>query len=109
MFGDHIKPVLGHLSLNRLTTEAVKAWHAKTLVGKPAYRAQAYNLRKSILSSAVNDGLVQSNPCNIARAGKITTDLHINLLTVDELAAVADKIEPQRFRALVLLSAWCGL
>jgi integrase len=109
LFGEHIKPVLGHLSLNRISVEAVKGWHAKTLVGKPAYRAQAYNLLKSIMSSAVHDGLLQSNPCNIAKAGRIKTDLHVNILTVDELGAVADKIKPDRFRALILLSAWCGL
>lgn len=31
------------------------------------------------------------------------------ILSVDELAALADTIEPEQLRALVLVSAWCGL
>ena len=31
------------------------------------------------------------------------------ILSVEEVAQVADTIEPQRLRALVLISAWCGL
>ena len=109
LFTDHIKPELGELALNRISPQVVKNWHAKTLVGKPTYRAHAYNLLKSILGNAVKEGLLQSNPCVIAGAGKIKTDLQVNILSIDELADVADKIAPQRFRALVLLSAWCGL
>jgi len=31
------------------------------------------------------------------------------ILSVSEVAKLADVIAPQRFKALILLSAWCGL
>jgi hypothetical protein len=51
IFGEHINPSLGRLPLRSITTEAVRHWHATTLVGKPTYRAHAYGLLHAILAT----------------------------------------------------------
>src|SRR5258705_261488 len=55
------------------------------------------------------DGLLPANPCQIKRAMNTPRQRQPVILTVAEVAALADAIEPQRLRALVLISAWCGL
>src|SRR4029077_2124476 len=58
---------------------------------------------------AVGDGLLTDNPCQIKRAMNTPRQRQPVILTVAEMAALAEAIEPQRLRALVLISAWCGL
>jgi integrase len=57
----------------------------------------------------MTDGLLLSNPCQIRRASRTPPKRQSAILTVSELARVADIIEPPEYRALVLISAWCGL
>ena len=60
------------------------------------------------MATAVKDGLVQINPCQIERAMNVHRGREPAILTVPELATLADTV-PARLKALVLLSAWCGL
>lgn len=106
---EHIKPKLGRVALRTLTPEAVRAWHASTLVDKPTYRSHAYQLLHAILGTAVTDGLLPTNPCQIARASSVRRTRHPAILTVAELGQLADVIKPPEYRALVLISAWVGL
>ena len=108
MLTDHIEPQLGNVPMNRLTPAMIRAWYAKTLVDSPTYRKHAYDLLKSICNTAVKDGLLDRNPCT-ERISRAKTKHDMDILTADELAAVADAIKPERFKALVLLSAWCAL
>lgn len=105
----HIGPKLGKLAISALTPATVRTWYAGTLVDKPTMRAHAYQLLHAICSTAVKDGLLQRNPCLIDGATAVKKKTEPLILGIDELAVVADKIEPQRFKALVLISAWCGL
>ena len=59
-------------------------------------------------TTAVNDGLLAQNPCNIARAMITTRKREQAILTIAELGILADKV-PERLKAAVLVSAWCGL
>ena len=61
------------------------------------------------MPSAVDDGLLTENPCAIKRAMNAPRRRQPVILEVDEMAALADAIEAARLRALVLISAWCGL
>jgi integrase len=56
----------------------------------------------------VGDGLLADNPCSINGAMTTARQRQPIILTVDEVAMLAD-VMPQRFRALVLICAWCGL
>lgn len=48
--------------------------------------------------------LLTKNPCTIKGAASAQREREPVLLSVDELAAVADAIKPERFKAMVLLS-----
>lgn len=109
LFKEHIKPTqLGKLPLSNITVQAVRQWHATTLVDKPTYRSHAYGLLHAVLATAVSDGYLPSNPAQITGAGSSASKKQAVILDIPEVAQLADKID-ERFRALVLISAWCGL
>jgi integrase len=108
IIADHIKPSIGRIPLRNLTAEAVRAWHATTLADRPTYRAHAYGLLHAVCATAVTDGLLPTNPCQIARASSVRRERAPAILTVSELGRLADVIAPPEYRALVLISAWCG-
>lgn len=105
----HILPVLGPLPLARLTTAAIRSWHSALLADGcgSALAAKCYRLLRSILGTAVEDGLVAANPCTIKGAGVERADERY-LPTLDEVYALASTVQPQ-FRAMVLLAALGGL
>ena len=108
IFSDHIEPKLGGIAIGNLTGQMIRNWYSQTLVDRPTYRAHTYSLLKSILETAVKDGLLTTNPCQINGAGSVKSKTQAVIPTVEQLAEIADKIEP-KFKALILISAWCGL
>lgn len=109
LFAEHIAPKLGKLPLRNITSEAVRLWYSKTLVDRPTYRAHAYGLLHAILATAVTDGHIAANPAQIKGAAKATRKRQPIILDVAEVGALADAISPERFKALILIAAWCGL
>jgi integrase len=109
LFAEHIKSTpLGTTPLAHLTTEAVRAWHSTTLVDKPTYRSHAYQLVHAMLATAVSDGHLSINPAQIRGAGSSATKKTAVVLDVAEVGQLADAIN-DRYKALVMISAWCGL
>ena len=104
----HIAP-LGRVLLRNLTPEAVRAWYASLGTRRPTVNAHAYGVLHAVCATAVGDGLLVANPCRIPRAMHALSRREPVLLTVAEAARLADAIEPERFKALVLISAWCGV
>ncbi|MCV7221525.1 tyrosine-type recombinase/integrase [Mycolicibacterium elephantis] len=109
LFDEHIKPKLGKLALKDVTPQAVRDWHARTLADKPTYRAHAYGLLHSMLASAVADELISVNPAQIKGAAKATRKRQPVILDVAEVGQLADAIRPEKFKAFILIAAWCGL
>jgi integrase len=109
LFAKHISPDLGDISIGALTQDDVNRWYSKLLPDSPTRRAHAYRLLKSICAHAVEAELLTKNPCAIKRAASTQRKREPILLSVTELAAVADAIKPERFKAMVLLSAWCAM
>ena len=110
----HYRRVLAHFAplddvpLESLTPQRVREWYASTLVDRPTYRSHAYGLLHAVCATAVTDGLLTTNPCQIERATQVPRKRQPVILTIEELGQMAEVIEPQ-YRALVLISAWCGL
>jgi integrase len=69
--------------------------------------AKAYRLLKAILNTAVEDDLIERNPCRLRNAGVERTPER-KPPSIAEVDLIADAIEP-RYRVLVLLGAWSGL
>jgi integrase len=99
---------IGEAALADLTPEAVRMWYSGLGTTTPTRNSHAYGLLHAVLKTAVKDGLLQSNPAQIERAMNPRTVREPVILTVSEVAELAEKIEPN-YRALVLIAAWCGL
>jgi integrase len=104
----HIEPVLGAVPIKNLTASAVRAWHAGLDKKTPTARAHAYQLLHAICATAVTDGLLPSNPCNIPKALFAKVKRQAVILEPKQIAALADAMEPKRLRAMLLIMAWCA-
>lgn len=104
----HIEPKLGALEVTAVTPEVVRSWYASLGSEHTRRNSQVYGLLHAVLSTAVKDGLLPANPCQVERAMNTQRKREPVVLTVPELATLADAV-PERLKAFVLLSAWCGL
>jgi len=84
----------------------VNAWAAEGAAAGSIGNAY-FKVLRLIFKSAVLDGLVAKSPCVAIRRPQIVTG-QVHPLTVAQVMAIADEIEP-RCRAAVLLGAGCGL
>lgn len=104
---DHLEHFAGR-QLAAITPKDVREWHAATLADRPTMRSHAYSLLRTIMGSAVNDELVDANPCRITGAGRAKRVHKIRPASVDELATVTAAM-PERLRLMVLLASWCAM
>lgn len=104
----HIYPGLGDRTLGSITPERVASWYRRTLVDRPTLRARTYSLLRTILTTAVEDGLLPSNPCRIRGAGRSRPATPTTVATPAQVAELADEM-PARLALAVLLGAWCQL
>lgn len=104
----HILPTLGRTELRNLQPAAVRAWYAK-LTEAPGQitAAKCYRLLRAICTTAVNDELIPTNPCTIRGGGQEPVEDR-EMITLDQLDKVLAAVE-DRWRAMILLAAWCGL
>ncbi|MBZ4558592.1 tyrosine-type recombinase/integrase [Mycobacterium avium subsp. hominissuis] len=105
---DHIVPTFGALPIASITADDVRAWHAKFGTKTPTLRAHGYGLLRTIMGTALSDGKIKVNPCVIRGAGSARRVHKIRPATLDEIATIAEEM-PERYRAMVLLAAWCAL
>lgn len=106
----HILPTFGKLELKAIRPSTVQAW----LRDRQAHCAATHvrvllaNL-STILSAAVDDGLLARNPCESrsVRAPKVEQN-RVVPWTADQVAAVVDA-HPERYQAVPIVAAGCGL
>lgn len=106
----HILSELGRIELGRLNTSLIRRWHAQLLTSaKPGAStvAKAYRLLHAILETAVADGLISTNPCNI-KGASVEDAKERPVITVAQVWALAESVEP-RFKLMVLLAGFMGL
>jgi integrase len=104
----HIAPTLGRVPVAGLTPDAVRSWYAKLGADHPRRNAHAYGLLHAFMATAATDGLIPSNPCHIARAMSVARKRQPVILSIAELATLADAV-PEKLKAAILLSAWTGV
>ena len=121
----HVIPYLGSVRLGKLTPDAVRSWQARLAAdlaaklseqdrqrsatrrdGK-ATTARAYRLLHSVMTTALDDGLIQVNPCKLKGAGNARS-VERPTLTATEAETLAATVPP-RYSALVHLLTWTGL
>jgi excisionase family DNA binding protein len=105
----HLVPFLGGFGVAEIKEPHVRRWRKKLVDGGAgeATIAKAYRLLKAIMNTAVGDGRVKRNPCQI-KGGGAENAPERPILSIAEVYALADTIEP-RFRALVLLTVFADL
>ena len=91
-----------------LTSADIRGWHADQGTDTPTARAQAYGLLRAILATAVDDGLLPSNPCHIRGAGGTERKHKIEPATLEQIDLIIDAL-PDRFGLMVQLATWCAL
>jgi hypothetical protein len=105
----HLQAAFGSTTIAGITEADVRRWRADLLAAgvTPVTAAKAYRLLKSIMATAVDDGLIRRNPCRIKGASAERSPER-PVLTIAQVYALADAIGP-RYRALILLACFCGL
>lgn len=104
-----LEPAFGNVALGSLSPEGWRAWFARQTAEHPGSTqpGKAYRLARAILNTAVEDGLLRSNPCRVKGAGtEHAAERPIAMPA--EIARLAETIEP-KYRAMVLLGAYCSL
>ena len=101
-----IEPKLGRIAVRDLTTTAVRAWFAGLDSSKPTRNGHAYAILNMICNTAVKDGLLERNPCQIVGAMNPKPKKKVKIPTTVELHTIADKLGADErtspFKALVL-------
>ena len=105
---DHLLETFGNRRLAAIKPKDVREWYSKTLTDRPTMRSHAYSLLRTIMGSAVNDELIDANPCRIVGAGRARRVHRIRPASVDELATLTEAM-PERLRLMVALASWCAL
>ena len=103
-----INPALGSLPVQAITPLAVRAWYAGLPADRPTQRAHVYSILRTVLMTAVEDGLLPANPCHIRGAGNAARARKVKPATLAELTALVDAM-PGKYKTMILLAAWCAL
>jgi integrase len=103
-----ILPELGDAKIVTLTPAKVRTWHAGLGTEHPTRNAHAYALMHAICTTAVQDEVLDANPCRIRSAMQTKRRRDVDILTPAEVDRLASKM-PAPLRASVVLAAWCGL
>ena len=103
-----ILPTLGELPIASITRADIAAWYDSLDPARATRRGHAYDLLRSILAEAVDDGLLAENPCRLRGAGKPSPTRAGEVLDVSELVAYIAAVAPP-YRVLLALTAWCSL
>src|SRR5664280_2006709 len=90
-----------------ITAAEVSSWYAG-MRQTPTQQANAYGLLKSIFKEAVDEGLLDANPCRVKAGGQKQRAREIDVLTVDQLNRYVAAV-PEARRVPLLLAGWCGL
>ncbi|WP_222851454.1 tyrosine-type recombinase/integrase [Phytoactinopolyspora mesophila] len=106
LFRIHVAPDLGSFGLLEITPGRVRTWRKDRLdAGTGAVTvAKSYRLLSAIMNTAVRDGLIRRNPCQITGAGHEPSPER-STASLTDVFALADAIQP-RYRLLVLLAAF---
>ncbi len=104
----HLLPEFGHRQLTGITARDVRQWYEATLQDRPTLRSHAYSLLRTIMASAINEELIDANPCRIVGAGRSKRVHKIRPASVAELRTLTEAM-PERLALTVTLASWTAL
>lgn len=114
----HLQPQWENTPIRDITTPAVRAWLAVLAPSRPGARKKAFELFRTILNSAMDDGIIAVNPCkrNMLNTVAAATSKDVpakrkrqpRALTMEQLKQASQHV-PHYMRLMVLLSGMVGL
>lgn len=108
LLDQHLLPEFGSRTLRSIEPGEVRAWYQSWGSRTPTLRAHAYGLLRTILASAVEDRLLDSNPAHVRGGGTSKRVKRIQPATLPELETIVERM-PEDKGLMVLLAAWCAL
>lgn len=95
--------------IDSISRDSYSAWYMKMqALGKKTTASKCYSLMRSVLSWAVEQGHLKSNPVVIKGGYTSSSGRETEILTDVQIRALTNAIEPQ-LRLAILLSAYGGL
>lgn len=99
---------LAAVAVGDLTPDRVAAWWEALPSSTPTQNGRCYDLLKSVLAEAVEDELIDRNPCRVRGAGKPDPAKKGQALSIPEVLAYVAAV-PERYRVALAVAVWCGL
>lgn len=99
--------MLSNVVVGNITDAAVRSWWAGLDSKYERRNSQVYSWLKAVMNTAVTDGLLPANPCNIRGGNQSTVKREAVILDVPEVAKLAAAIPAPSLRLSVLVMAWC--
>ena len=93
-----ILPELGDTQLVALTPAKIREWHTGLGADHPTQNAHAYALLHAICATAVQDEVLDANPCRIRAAMQTQRKRDIDVLTPAEVEKLAAKMPARAAR-----------
>lgn len=103
----HLLAEFGDTPLADIDPTMVRDWYGRFKPGKKSMRAHTYSLLRTLMKSAVEDRILDHNPCTIRGGGSNKRQKQIRPATLPELAVMVEAM-PDRLRLMLLLAAWCA-
>ena len=90
-----ILPDLGDVKMVTLTPAKIRQWHAELGADHPTRNAHCYALLHAICATAVQDEVLDANPCRIRAAMQTKRKRDVDVLTPAEVERLASKMPAQ--------------
>jgi integrase len=93
-----------------ITADDIDDWYAMLLPAAPTRRAHAYSLLSTIMRSASTGRrpLIPDSPCKVEHPTVLHRTFEPKPATPQQIATIVENM-PDKYQALILLAAWCGL
>jgi integrase len=99
---------LGSLQLRQISPQTIKTWNKAVVEQSTATTAAyCYRILRAILSEAVRDELIETNPCKLRGAGHVKSKRRVPP-TFEQVKDLIDLV-PDRYKTAVLFASLSGL
>jgi integrase len=98
---------LGRTELARLTPAKVRAWYNGLAKRYASVADDAYRVLRAVMNTAIADGLLVKSPCTVKGAGSVRAPERPTTTPQEALEGL--DATPERYRAAIVLAAWCQL
>jgi hypothetical protein len=92
---NHVLPTFADIELARISVPVVRCWHARLVAADrpgPVTVAKVYRLLRTVLGTAVEDGLLPKNSCIVKGAG-VEHSPERPIATIQQVYGIAGAIE----------------